>query len=95
MLMNHQIIDVIKPDGKLPSGLEKLLEMKNKWGMTALLIAIKKKNCPMIELLIAAGASLKATDEDGRTGIILAASSLDEDRAPTEELSPKIFKVIY
>ncbi len=91
--MNHQIIDVIKPEGKLPNGLENLLEAKNKWGMTALLIATQKKNCAIMELLIEAGASPKAVDEDGRTAIVLAACSLDEDRAPTEELSPKIFKV--
>ena len=63
--------------------------------MTALLIAAKKKNCAIVEQLVEAGASLKAVDEGGRTAIVLAASSLNEDRAPTEELSPKIFKVIY
>ena len=93
LLINHQIVDVIKPGGKLPNGLEKLLEAKNNDGMTALLIASQKKNCALIEILIKDGASLKAVDKDGRTSIILAASSSDEDQVPTEKLSPEIFKV--
>lgn len=95
LLLNHLIIDVTKRDGRLfiPSGLEKLLEAKDEWGMTALLIACKKKDSALIEFLIEAGANSKAVDEDGRTAIVLAAYSLDEDRIPNKELSPKIHKV--
>jgi len=84
---------MINPGGKLPSGLETLLEAKNSDGMTALLIASQKKNCALIEILIKDGASPKAVDKDGRTSVILAASSSDEDQVPTEKLSPEIFKV--
>ena len=90
-------MNVMKIDGitLIPSQLEELLEAKNELGMTALLLACQTKDCAIIELLVKAGANLKAVDADGRTAIILAASSPEEDQIPTEEGSPNIFEVSH
>jgi len=48
-----------------------------------------------VELLVKAGADVKAVDEDLNTAILLAASSPEEDHIPTKDLSPSIFKVFF
>lgn len=89
----------MKIDGRkfIPSQLHNLLLAKNKGGMTALLVACKFKDPALIEHLVtakaAAGENLEDVDREGRTAIILSVSSEEEDRIPTEKLSPKIFKV--
>lgn len=83
----------ITPDGS--SLLKNLLEVKNESNMTALLIGCQLKNPALIELLVEAGANCKALDEKSNTSILLVASSLAKDSAPTKELCPSIFKVIY
>ena len=70
------------------------MEAKNEKGMTALWISCEKKNPALVELLVEAGANLKTVDSEERTAIILAASSSAGAVVPTEELSPKIFKVL-
>ena len=75
--------------------MDKLLGTKTniKTEASPLMYACFKKSCPIIELLVDAGADLKAVDNDGNTPIILAASSSSKDVMPTIEDSPKIFKV--
>lgn len=75
--------------------LEKLLEATNASGMTALLIAVSQKDCPLIELLVDAGADMKAADENGDTGLILAAKDppLKDFILPQNLLSPVLLKV--
>jgi len=58
------------------------------------LYACIKKSCPIIELLVDAGADLKSVDNDGNTPIILAASISSKDVMPTQEDSPEISKVL-
>ena len=79
------------PDGS--PLLTKLLEEKNEFGMTALAIACHLKDPTLIELLVDAGADCKVLDQDGNTAIFLVASSPTENKAPTKELCPSIFKV--
>ncbi len=73
--------------------LDKFLESQNENGKTALLIACQNKDYSIVELLIEAGANVKAVDQDGNTSILLSNSDLGSYAMPTEELSPKIFKV--
>jgi len=74
--------------------MDKLLGTKTiKTEASPLMYACFKKSCPIIELLVDAGADLKAVDNDGNTPIILAASSSSKDVMPTKEDSPEIFKV--
>jgi len=82
----------------MPNGssvLKNLLEVKNESNITALLIACKLKDPALIELLVEAGANCEVLDEESNTCILLAASSLAKDTAPTKMLCPSIFKVIY
>ena len=74
--------------------LASLLEMTNESEKTALLIACEKKDYGIIELLVEAGADLKASDADGNSAILLAAFSNVPDAIPCKILSPTIFKVI-
>jgi len=73
----------------------KLLESRNTSGMTALLIAVSQKNYALIELLISAGADLKAADQNGDTALILAASHpmRKDSNPPKDLLSPSLIKV--
>ena len=72
----------------------KILEAKNTSGMTALLIAISQKSYDLIELLISAGADLKAVDFNGDTALILASSHpTRKDAIPKNLLSPSLLKV--
>jgi len=74
--------------------LGKLLEAKNESGMTALLISCQCQDYSIVELLVEAGADFNATDEDGNTTTILAASSQDKKISiPTKESSPIIYQV--
>jgi len=86
----------------LPDGsplLAKLLEKKNESGMTALAWPLQSPVIKRILILLSlielldAGADCKDLDQDGNTAILLVASSLSEDKAPTKELCPLIFKV--
>ena len=74
--------------------LAKLLEAKHENGSTALLIACRNKDYGTVELLVEAGADVRALDQDGNTAILLAASSPATEEIPSKELSPAIFKVI-
>jgi len=49
---------------------------------------------PMIELLVDAGADLKAVDENGNTAAIIADSSSIMTLVPIKTDSPEIFKVL-
>ncbi len=74
------------------------LEVKNEYGQTALLMACQQKNYAVVELLVEAGADLKAVDKDGNTALILAVSNAYYDlvqSVPLKELSPFIFKVCF
>lgn len=77
----------------LSNPLARLLEIKNESGKTALLIACQMKNCALIELLVEAGADLKAVDQDKHTAIYLVASSPTMDEIPSKDFSPAINKV--
>jgi len=86
MIVDHQL---------KASNFKMLLEAKNAFGMTPLLIACRKKNYALIELLVENGSNLKSTDEDGNTAIILALSRPSEQdiKNPFDEFSQEIFKV--
>jgi len=73
-----------------------LLEARNTCGMTALLIAVSLRDWTLIELLVAAGADVKAADENGDTALILAVTNpTKEDCNPPKDLvSPALLKVI-
>lgn len=74
--------------------LGNFLEAQNESGKTALLIACKNKDYSIIDLLIEAGANVKAVDKDGNTTILLATSDpVVSQEIPTKEFSPKIFQV--
>ena len=74
--------------------LGNFLEAQNKSGETALLIACKNKDYSIVDLLIGAGANVKAVDKDGNTTILLATSDpAVSQEIPTKEFSPKIFRV--
>jgi len=74
--------------------LEELFEKVNEAGYTLLLVASCFRNCPIIELLVEAGASLKSVDKIGNTAIMILASSKVDFVHPSEEDSPLIFKVL-
>ena len=76
-----------------PLLLKRLLEAKDDNGATALLIACHNKDYSLVELLVESGADVKATDLNGNTAILLAASGPAPDHIPSKELSPAIFKV--
>lgn len=82
----------IMPNGS--SLLKHLLEVQNETNMSALLVASKLRDPALIELLVEAGTNCEALDEESNSALLLAASSLAEDRAPTKELCPSIFEVI-
>jgi len=83
-----------KADGSSSlSRLEKLIETADKFGRTPLLDSFRCKASATIELLVEAGADLKATDNDGNTAIILAASSSFQEWFFGKEDSPRLFKV--
>ena len=74
-----------------------LLEIQNKHGHSALLIACHQKNYAVVELLVEAGANIQAVDFDGNTALILAVSFAYEavvQSVPLQELSPSIFQVL-
>ncbi len=73
--------------------LEKFLEARNETGKTALLISCQNKDYSIVELLVEAGADVKAADLDGNTAILLSDSDPVSRDIPTEELSPKNYKV--
>lgn len=77
-----------------PDQLEKLIDVKNRDGTTALLMACHKKDYVSIELLVGVGADTMAIDNIGNTALILVASSPDKATIPTEEISPNLFQVI-
>lgn len=64
--------------------------------MTALMIAVIKRNFLLIELLVKAGANVKATDKNGDTGLSLSAKDplLKECIPPKDLLSPTVLKVL-
>lgn len=70
-----------------------VLEAKNKVGLTVLLMACRQKDYASVELLVKAGANVKAVDAALNSAILLAASSPEEDHIPSKELSPSILKV--
>ena len=76
-------------DGSLLSS--KLLEAKNEYGTTSLLIACLNRDYAVIELLVESGADVKAVDPDGNTSILLSAYSPVTEEIPTQEFSPAIF----
>ncbi len=76
-----------------PFLLKKLLEVKDDKGATALLIACHNKDYSLVELLVESGADVRATDLNGNSAILLAASGPAPDHIPSKELSPAIFKV--
>ena len=61
--------------------------------LTPLLFSCSKLSCPIIELLVDAGADVKAVDENGNTAAILAASSSIRTFVLKKTDSPGIFKV--
>ena len=74
--------------------LEIFLETKVKFGLTALMIACIKKDYATVDLLIEAGANVKAIDSNGSTALMFAvSSSFAEIIAPSKEWAPSIFKV--
>lgn len=77
------------------SNFKILLELKNSFGMTPLLIACLKNNFALIELFVENGSDLNATDKDGKTAITLVLSCPSEQDAqnPFNEFSQEIFKV--
>ena len=80
------------------SNLGSLLEIQNEHGHTALLIACHQKNYAVVELLVVAGANIKAVDFDGNTALILAVSYACEEivqSVPLQEISPSIFEVFF
>lgn len=82
---------------KASSGLDRfnaLLEVKNTSGMTPLLIACAKRDFCLVELLVEAGADVKAVNNNGDSACSLAAlSSCANDKKPSVESSPEIFEV--
>lgn len=64
--------------------------------MTALLIAVSQRDWALIELLIEAGADVKAKDKNGDTALILSATNPSEEdcNPPKDLLSPHLLKVI-
>jgi len=64
--------------------------------MTALLIAVSHRDYALIELLVGAGADVKAEDCNGDTALILAVTNpLEQDsNPPKDSLSPSLLKVI-
>ena len=74
--------------------LHKMLETKTvKSKLTPLLYSCSKKSSAIIEMLVDAGADLKAVDDKGNTAAILAAFSTAKNVVPKKEDSPAIFKV--
>ena len=73
-----------------------LLEARNTRRMTALLIAVSLRDWALIELLVGAGADVKAADENGDTALILAVTnpSKEDCNPPKDLLSPALQKVI-
>ena len=75
--------------------MEQLLETRTvKSKMTPLLFSCSKMIYPIIELLVDAGADLKAVDENGNTAAIIADSSSIMTLVPIKTDSPEIFKVL-
>ncbi len=81
----------------IPSRLERLLEAKIPSGMTALLIAASMKDYFLVELLIGAGADVKAVDKNKDTALILASkdSSSNACIPPIDLLSPNLVQVLH
>jgi len=72
----------------------KLLETRTVMShMTPLLFSCSKMTYSIIEVLVDAGANLKAVDENGNTAAILAASSSVKTSVLQKTDSPGIFKV--
>ena len=75
--------------------IDKLLKKRTvKSKKTPLLLSCSKMSYPIVELLVNAGADLKAVDENGNTAAILAASSPAKTLVLKKTDSPEIFKVI-
>jgi len=77
--------------------LKRLLEARGPTGMTALLVAVDLRDYALIELLIGAGADVKAVDDNGDTALIRASTIPSEDECypPDVLLSPTLLKVIH
>jgi len=81
-------------DASDPISLKRLLEARNLSGMTVLLVAVEQRDYALIELLIGAGADLKAVDENGYTALIRTSMKLSkEDCNHLQDLLSTIFKV--
>lgn len=94
------LLHSVKEADEMPSvtrRLEEILEAKGTGGMTALLIAVSKKDYVLIELLMDAGADMNVTDENGDTALIHAAKNKDPSFKywipPEDLLSPTLLKV--
>ena len=78
------------------TSLKRLLEARAPSGKTALLVAVDLRDYALIELLIGAGADVKAVDENGDSALISASTIPSEDECypPEVLLSPTLIKVI-
>ena len=76
-----------------PNHLAKLIDIKNRDGSTALLLACQRRDYASIELLVEAGADTMSVDKMGNTALMLVASSPDKGTIPTKDLSPHLFEV--
>ena len=76
--------------------LKRLLEARGPTGMTALLVAVDLRDYALVELLIGAGADLKAVDENEDTALVRSSTIPSEDDCypPEVLLSSTLLKVI-
>ena len=93
LLLDHYRVIDHGTDGS--TRLQQLLQSKYATELTPLLIAVIAKDYATIELLVTAGADVKASDPNGNTAIMLAASDSSEAGIPSKENSPAIFQVFH
>lgn len=89
LLLDHYM------ESKDPVSLKRLLEARDPSGMTALLVAVDQRDFNLIELLIPAGADLKAVDDKGDTALIRATTTPSQGFHPPKDcLSPTLLQVV-
>lgn len=111
--MAKMLVEHILGDVKSEAGDEGMLELddsrssfasspfidaRDKSELTPLMLACYKNNYALVELLVRAGADVKAVDKDGDTPIIMTAIKALSDKSatfPSEKNSPAIFRVSH